>query len=165
MLRRVRPNRRRAWATSGRHCLLRHELIGQPDDLDGAIGAYRQTIELTAKPSAEQEINLADALERRFARLGDIDDLNEAIERYRQAVARVSLFSALLAPALSSLGQALKTRYDHSAVIDDLDEAIEHHRQAIQITSAGAQERAGRFYRLALALPRSVRRLDPVERS
>ena len=104
--------------------------------MDNAIDAYRKAIELTPKPSAEQEINLAGALEPRFAQSGEIDDLNEAIDLYRQAVARVSIFSALLAPALSSLGQALKTRYDYSAVIDDLDEAIEYHRQAIQVTSA-----------------------------
>jgi tetratricopeptide (TPR) repeat protein len=74
--------------------------------------------------------NLAGALQSRFQRTGDQEDLDDAISAARQAVAAAPADHPSRALALSNLAGALQSRSQRTGDQEDLDEAIDAARAA-----------------------------------
>ena len=91
-------------------------------------------------------------LHDRFAAEGSLDDLDEAIARYREALAR-QVPSAPTYPAiLNNLAIALQDCYVYGDDDSLLDEAIELHERAVAACRRGSPDRAGYLGTLAAAV-------------
>ena len=78
--------------------------------------------------------NLGNGLRDRYARTGQLADLEEAIRVFQQAVQRTPPDSPDLPSLLNGLGNGLSDRYARTAQLADLEEAIRVFRQAVQRT-------------------------------
>ena len=96
--------------------------------------------------------NLGAALAIRFARTGELADLDAAIDLLRQAVATAPPGHPGHAMCLSNLGGALRTRFARTGELADLDAAINAGRQAVAATLPGHPDRAMYLSNLGAAL-------------
>ncbi|KAJ5117770.1 hypothetical protein N7448_011402 [Penicillium atrosanguineum] len=106
-------------------------------DLEEAIRVSRQAVQAT--PNDHPQLigwlnNLANELESRYDRTGQIDDLEEAIRVSRQAIQATPSNHPEITWLLNSLGNKLGRRYERRGLIEDLDEAIRVYRQAVKTT-------------------------------
>ncbi|OGE48761.1 hypothetical protein PENARI_c026G10257 [Penicillium arizonense] len=77
---------------------------------------------------------LGNILERRFQCMGQIEDLEEAIQVLRHAVEISSDNHLCLSYFLHSLGNKLGARYNHTEKIEDLEEVVQVSRQMVKAT-------------------------------
>jgi hypothetical protein len=68
--------------------------------------------------------DLGKLLEERFKRIGNKDDLRDAICMAEKAVESTPQDHPDLARRLNNLGSALQTRFDQTGNVPDLDEAV-----------------------------------------
>lgn len=125
-------------ANLGAVLLGRFARTGQPSDLQDAVTTIGDAV--TATPSNHPAravflLNFASASRRRFTELGDLDDLNRAIDACRQAIP-VAVTSTDQAGMLATLVNTLADRFETTADPTDLDAAIEYGRQAIALPAS-----------------------------
>lgn len=103
---------------------LRYLTSGAISDLQEAITVAREALALV---SGEERtvitVRLAGTLQSLFEATGDLESLNEAIHRLRQAVAELPELPRQ-GDALSSLSAVLLLRHQATAALEDLDEAV-----------------------------------------
>lgn len=111
---------------------LRFRQAGGKPDLDMAI-ALRRALLAGSDPSTRADImdGLGMLLWMRFQRTGNADDLQEAVEFGRQAVA-ATLHRSDVAAHLANYAGALQARFETHDSIEDLDAAIEMTRRAVR---------------------------------
>jgi CHAT domain-containing protein len=95
---------------------------------------------------------LANGLRDRYARTGEVDDLERAIEVYEQAVERTTTGSPDLPSILNNLANGLRDRYARTGKQDNLAWAIEVCKQAVEQTPSGSPDLPGYLNNLGTGL-------------
>jgi tetratricopeptide (TPR) repeat protein len=80
---------------------------------------------------------LAMELYLRFEELGKIEDLQEAITFYGEALARCPPGHPDHPSSLNNLANTLFTRFEQLGKMEDLEEAITYHHQALDLFPPG----------------------------
>lgn len=130
----------------------RYDRDGNPADRDAAIRFGRRARE-SDRRDGEPAVDaaLAAVLHDRFGSAGWLDDLDEVIARYREALTRQAATAPVYPAILSNLAIALQDRYLYRGDSGSLDEAIRLHEQAISVCPPGAPGRPGHLGTLAVA--------------
>lgn len=131
----------------------RYDHDGDPADRDAAIELSRQARESDRRdvePSVDA--TLAAALHSRFSSEGGLDDLDEAIARHREALARQAPSAPMYPAILSNLGLAFQDCYIYRDDDAALDEAIMLHERAVAACPPCSPDRAGYLATLAAAV-------------
>jgi tetratricopeptide (TPR) repeat protein len=108
--------------------------------LDGAVLERRHNLQqcpLWDIKRADLLNDLALALVKRFQQLGRIDDLEEAIAHFHDALALHPPGHQDHSASLNNLGNAISTRFQQLGQMEDLEEAIKYHRRALALRSPG----------------------------
>jgi tetratricopeptide (TPR) repeat protein len=100
---------------------------------------------------------------KKYWRWGRAEDLEEAINRAREAVAATPDDHQNLAAMLNNLGNMLGSRYERTGKMEDLEEAIKRARQALAVTPEDHSDRAGRLSNLGNKLERRYERTGKME--
>ncbi|KAG1869954.1 CHAT domain-containing protein, partial [Suillus subluteus] len=95
---------------------------------------------------------LTNALRSRFEQRGSIDDLDECIQRDREAVSLCSEGHSERETYLNYLALSLKFRFDHQGNSRDLDEAISLHDEVLRSCPVGHKIRYSCLNNLGIAL-------------
>ena len=120
----------------------RYHETGRQEDIDDAILIWRGAMEMTQinQPVwADMQTNLGAMLATRYEKMGDVADLEEAIQVTRQALSATSDTSATL---LRNLGQMLENQFKLTGNVADLEEAIRRTRQALDVGPVDNNTRA-----------------------
>jgi tetratricopeptide (TPR) repeat protein len=96
--------------------------------------------------------NLGNALQARYERAGQEEDLDETITLHEEAVAATPDDHPNLPMYLSNLGNALLARYERAGQEEDLDETITLHEKAVAATPDDHPNLPGRLANLANTL-------------
>jgi tetratricopeptide (TPR) repeat protein len=123
-------------------------------DLDEAVAAYRQAVELTPKGAPDRPgylNNLGGGLHARYNYTNVVADLEDAILNWRQAAALTPAGSPDLPSRWNSLGTGLRSRYEVSGDPQDLANAIAAYQSAAELTPEGAPDRPRYLCNLATA--------------
>jgi CHAT domain-containing protein len=143
---------KRAAATHFRRSQARRSLAA----LDGALEHWRQALDLTHEDPRQHAailFNIGVAMGERHAYTGELQDIDESIRSYRQAVKLIPLNVPDLPESLNNLGSQLVKRYNHhGADANDLESALNAFRIAVRLTPRGSPNEAGRISNLATAL-------------
>ncbi|UPJ26548.1 CHAT domain-containing protein [Bradyrhizobium sp. CW1] len=110
--------------------------LGDPTDLNEAIGLWHQAIPLTSLRSRRWERysgNLAIALKERFRRTRDVADIDHAIALVEAAVGRDTASSS---QHLDLLGILLQERFRALHDTADIEKAIQAHRNACALAQS-----------------------------
>ncbi|THH12051.1 hypothetical protein EW146_g7828, partial [Bondarzewia mesenterica] len=120
-------------------------------NLDRSILLHREALRLRPYPHPhrrESLIKLADALEERSNRTISIQDLDEAVTLYREALRSQRLLPALYTfspghpgTVTNNLALLLGRRFEQTGWIDDLEEAVSFHREALSLHPATHPDR------------------------
>ncbi|MFF1608806.1 hypothetical protein ACFVYA_13595 [Amycolatopsis sp. NPDC058278] len=132
----------------------RHERYGDPADGRAALHWAEVAAgngELTL-PSSAPLHGLALVLHGRFEIAGRLADLDEAVQRYRDALAELHPNAPVRPVVLSNLGITLQQRYIYGGDDEDLVDAILNHEEALAAAPARAPDRAGLLHSLAAAV-------------
>lgn len=149
-----------AWSGLGSDLDLYYEHTGERDESNETVTLFRgilQSTEPTSPDLPDYRANLAASLQARFLHKGRLEDLQEAIDLYQQALQLVSRQSSVRSisteqatrgrrenfqspvteasgyPAyLRMLANCLLTRYNYTGRLADLREAIDIQRKAIE---------------------------------
>ncbi|MEW2623781.1 CHAT domain-containing tetratricopeptide repeat protein [Streptomyces sp. NPDC048106] len=116
--------------------LTRFRSAGAPADLNASLGAARQAVDQAATITPALSSALGEALLIAFGCNGDLKDLDEAVERHRQAVQLAQPQDPVLSGCLSNLGVAHRIRFEQSGEAEDLDQAIALGRRAVDAAPA-----------------------------
>ncbi|KIK37570.1 hypothetical protein CY34DRAFT_810181 [Suillus luteus UH-Slu-Lm8-n1] len=95
---------------------------------------------------------LAWAIRSRFEQCGSIDDLDECIQRGREAVSLCSEGHSGRDSYLNNLGYSILSRFDHQGDPDDLEEAISLYEEALSLRPVGHNSRHFSLDNLAVAV-------------
>jgi tetratricopeptide (TPR) repeat protein len=79
----------------------------------------------------------------RYERTGRLEDLEEAIRVFREAVEATPPGSPDRPGYLNNLGNGLRARYERTGRLEDLEEAIRVFREAVEATPPGSPDRPG----------------------
>jgi CHAT domain-containing protein len=96
--------------------------------------------------------NLGNGLRDRYARTGDLTDLQAGIENYQRAVQLTPAGSPDLPGYLNNLGTGLRDRYARTGDLTDLQAGIENYQRAVQLTPAGSPDLPRRLNNLGTGL-------------
>jgi tetratricopeptide (TPR) repeat protein len=106
----------------------RYEHTGDPSDLDQALSAARESVDLAPvddPDSLEGKASLAAALLRRFEHLHGRSDLAEALPLLREVASGTASGDPQMLPRLANLAVALSWSAEQYGVSADLDEAFQ----------------------------------------
>lgn len=150
------PNRASLLTNLGSALELRFENTGtgSVDDLNRAIEVQEEAV-----ASAPNDPNLAaflnnlgNVLQSRYEQLGDLEDLNLAIENKQKAVEFTSEEDLKLADWLNNLGIALQSRFERTGSLQDLVQAIEAMDKSVKLTAPHHIDRPDSLHNLGMAL-------------
>ncbi|KAJ7930920.1 CHAT domain-containing protein, partial [Mycena leptocephala] len=96
--------------------------------------------------------NLANALESRFKRAGNSEDVKEAIELYRELLSLHAPSHPNRGSSLNNLANAVQTRFEQQGDSSDLNEAITLHREALALHASPHPGRSVSLNNLASAV-------------
>lgn len=112
---------------------------------------------------AAQLNNLGLALRRRFDRLGDLGDLDNAISSQQKAVKLTPEGHPSLPPRLDNLGAALRRRFACLGNREDIDNAMSCLQRALDLTPEDDPEYLGQLSNLGIALLNRFERLGIIK--
>jgi tetratricopeptide (TPR) repeat protein len=112
---------------------------------------------------AELCIRYAVLKAKRFQRWGQQDDLDEATEKGRYAVAATQEDDEGYAGRLNNFGNILSLQYERTGAMDDLEEAIQVARQAVAATPDDHPDLAGWLSNLGIRLRRRYERAGAMD--
>src|SRR5437667_383065 len=123
--------------------------FGDASALDAASSAWERVLNHPAFPGTEARFQLAASnhagrvLLRRYRAQGRVQDLDRALELWRQAVKLTPPDSPKLPGYLNNLGAGLSGRYERAGRLEDLEEAIGVYRQAVELVPADSPDMPG----------------------
>jgi nucleoside phosphorylase len=145
------------------------QLKGRIEDLEEAIRNGRKEVE-TIQSAGKDHPDLAGRLNNmsimlgsRFYRTGKFEDLEEAIDWAKQAIAVTPTDHPALAERLNTLANQLLRRFERSAGLDDLEEAIHLARQSVEMTPHDHPDMAGKLSSLSIILKSRYDRTGRIE--
>lgn len=116
--------------------LTRFRVLGHPGDLHQCLELTRAAMQTPPSDTRMRyalSTQLANALQERFERLGELSDLDDAIASHLKAAAFIpNDDSSALATNRTNLAISMKTRYEQSGTSEDLERAITFARQAVE---------------------------------
>ncbi|KAF8152840.1 hypothetical protein K438DRAFT_1778311 [Mycena galopus ATCC 62051] len=152
-------------------------LPGNLNDLEAALKAHREALALTPlghhkRPGQPQRFawSLGDQYDRlgylkdletalqsrsllaRFIMLGDLKDVNAALDADHEAPSLTPPGNAERAARLEGLGATLRARYGRVEDPKDLEAMVQAHQEAVTLTPVGHSERSTRLESLATPL-------------
>jgi hypothetical protein len=131
----------------------RYQRDGDPADQEAATRFSRRARESDRRDEEPSvDTTLAAVLHDRFSAEGGLDDLDEAIARYREALARQIPTAPVYPAMLSNLGLALQDCYLYRDDDAALEEAIALHERAVAACPPRSPDRAGYLGTLAAAV-------------
>ncbi|KAG2019615.1 mucin-like protein 1 [Coprinopsis cinerea AmutBmut pab1-1] len=105
--------------------------------LEESISLHRESLSDTSSLKCSEHVtslvNLGTALQWRFDRLGRSEDLDSAIQLYRQSLTLVADDDPEKPISIINLGNALCARFVRQSIVEDLDEAIRLLRYGLEI--------------------------------
>ncbi|MEU0090781.1 hypothetical protein [Kribbella sp. NPDC006257] len=128
---------------------------GDRDDLDWAVAASRQAVELTSDGDSSvcgRLTNLAVCLLSVYETTAHAASLDEAVRVGRRAVEQTNSGPVPLATAATNLGNVLLTRFELRSAPYDLDDSVAAARRAVELTPADSPFRVARLSNLANVL-------------
>ncbi|MET0426821.1 MAG: CHAT domain-containing protein [Actinoplanes sp.] len=136
--------------TLGAALLARTIRLSLHDGLDETIGVLQEAARLlTAGANGAVPLtNLGNALMMRHHRTGDVDDVTEAVDHLRAALARVGDDHVSRAAALSNLGNTLRVAATATGSADQLGEAVRLLDAAVALTPGARTDRAAALLNL-----------------
>ncbi|MEA2672470.1 MAG: hypothetical protein QOG45_2690, partial [Chloroflexota bacterium] len=128
----------------------RHRHDQAVDSIDRAVADYRTAAAAAPAPAdrGTHRLSLANALIDRFHLLGELPDLDAAIDAYHSAVTLLSRQDDRRAGVLTSLANAYSDRWDSAGEQADLAAAIETQEQAVALTRRGSEDWPGHLSNL-----------------
>ena len=132
--------------------------FGDASALDAASSAWERVLNHPAFPGTEARFQLAASnhagrvLLRRYRAQGRVQDLDRALELWRQAVKLTPPDSPKLPGYLNNLGAGLSGRYERAGRLEDLEEAIGVYRRAVELTPVGSPDMPGYLNNLGTGL-------------
>ncbi|KAF5340523.1 hypothetical protein D9758_015816 [Tetrapyrgos nigripes] len=103
--------------------------------------------------------NLGIAFQSRFERLGELGDIENAIQFQQQAVDITPDGHASKASRLNNLGIAFQSRFERLGELGDIENAIQFQQQAVDITPDGHASKASQLNNLGIAFQSRFERL------
>jgi len=91
-------------------------------------------------------------LRERYARTGELPDLEGAIHNFERAVELTPAGSPILPMYLGNLGNGLRERYARTGELPDLEKAIYNFERAVELTPAGSRDLPGHLSNLGSGL-------------
>ena len=143
--------------------------FGDASALDAASSAWERVLNHPAFPGTEARFQLAASnhagrvLLRRYRAQGRVQDLDRALELWRQAVKLTPPDSPKLPGYLNNLGAGLSGRYERAGRLEDLEEAIGVYRQAVELTPADSPDMPGYLNNLGNGLRNRYERAGRLE--
>ncbi|THU79158.1 TPR-like protein [Dendrothele bispora CBS 962.96] len=141
------------------------ELFQQSGDwtaIDNTVQLMEEVIKLTPDGHADKAgrlNNLGTAFQSRFERLGELKDIENAID----AVDLTPDGHADKARRLNNLGNAFQSRFERLGELKDIENAIHVMQQAVDLTPDGHADKAGRLNNLGNAFSRRFERLGELK--
>ena len=111
--------------------MTRFERTANESDLDSAIAAGQEAAASASASYEGYKSDLGNMLLARYRLRGDLDDLENAIDQYRLALAATTADRPDYAAFLSNLGNALELLYERTGDPGDLDVAIDQGQRAL----------------------------------
>ena len=108
-------------------------------------------------------IQLAINYQKKYEQLGEIDDLNEAIDVGREALSLCTPGYRYRSMSLSNLALSLSSRYEQLGRIDDLNEAIVLNQEALSLRPPGHSDRLISFINLSKCLTLQYQLLGEID--
>ncbi|KAG8701664.1 hypothetical protein FRC08_003967 [Ceratobasidium sp. 394] len=155
------PERPKRLRTYGDALLTRFKDQKDESDLQDAIDTQREALDLLQPDSAavpEVQGSLAAAYHTRYRELGrKTEDLDDAINYYKQAVEETPFSSPEHARVTGMLGKAFMSKYRLEPDFKFLNYAVTLHKQALALTPAGNRHRFERLDNLGYAYSKRFR--------
>ncbi|KAJ7303459.1 hypothetical protein DFH08DRAFT_986532 [Mycena albidolilacea] len=144
----------------------RFEQLGEVDDIDKALRAFKKVDELIPihDPLKQSSVshNLGKSFLRRFERLGRVEDVQHAVVAHERANELIPDDHPTKPVILNDLGQSLMRRFERFGNRDDIDRSIILSERSIQITPRDDPDRPWRLNGLGRCLMRWFERLGDV---
>ncbi|PVF91415.1 hypothetical protein CPB86DRAFT_337782, partial [Serendipita vermifera] len=105
----------------------------------------------------------AEAAYKEFERHGKLEDLEQALSRYRAIIEVIPESDPNVPDTLNNLGVCLLSRFEQIGNLDDLDGAVERHQAAISLTPNNDEDKPSRLSNLANALCARFERLGNLD--
>jgi CHAT domain-containing protein len=96
--------------------------------------------------------SLGDVLTNLYREKGKLEDLEESIAYYRDAIAYLDPDDANWLAYMDDLGTALRDHYTHTGNLPSLDESIKTHREVLSVATVSSSNPAAYFNHLGMAL-------------
>ncbi len=121
---------------------INYQTTGDTVFMDGAIQVAMLSVREPLAPAvlAARARTLGTMLQERFKRTGNAEDLGEAIDLYRRAVASTPDDHPDRAELLMALGSTLTNRFELDGDIKDLEEAIVMTQRSVEATPQGSDQ-------------------------
>jgi tetratricopeptide (TPR) repeat protein len=145
---------------------LRYESCGDMEDLEDAITAFGQLLEVLPEIDG---INAAifpivgAALQVRFERLGNMEDLEQAVVMFTRAVDLTPDGHPDKPNRLSNLGNALHKRFERLGGMDDLGQAVVMNIRAVDLTPNGHPDKPSQLNNLGIVLQERFQQLGGMD--
>ncbi|KAJ7077345.1 CHAT domain-containing protein [Mycena epipterygia] len=101
---------------------------------------------------------LGEALQRQYEEMGDLDDLQVALQTKKEAVDLTPEGHPDRADRLQSLAESFTDQYQRLRELDDIEAALQLNQEAVDLTPEGHPDRAGRLQSLAVSFTDRYRR-------
>ncbi|KAJ7495562.1 TPR-like protein [Mycena latifolia] len=141
----------------GNICVQSYAASGTVGSLNQAVCAYKDAIR--DDPDVEYLANLGSALDRRFKRLGDLRDLDQAVAKSDAAVGLTPDDYPAKAAFLNTLGNCLVSRFERVGDLADIDQAVAKLEASIRLTPDGHPDKPSRINNLGTSRLRRFERL------
>ncbi|KAJ7207685.1 CHAT domain-containing protein [Mycena rebaudengoi] len=144
--------------TLGHICFKQWETSDMMDCLNHSIYAYKDAVRDDPINASYHE-DLGISLRNRFDRLGDLNDLTEAILKLEEAVLLTPDRHPDQPARVNNLGVSLQSRFERLGDLSDINEAISKKQEAVFLTPDGHPDRPGRLNDLGISLQSRFKRL------
>ncbi|QRW07712.1 aromatic di-alanine and TPR containing protein [Ceratobasidium sp. AG-Ba] len=121
-----------------------------------ATECYNQAVAMMTEDHPDKPIvtlGLGNLYSRRFARLGELLDIDKAVAYFNEAVFALPDSHLAKATAAANLGQAYRSRFQYLGLLPDNDKSISYLSQAVSLGSNDHPEkRSGHLYYLGISM-------------
>ncbi|KAJ7725145.1 CHAT domain-containing protein [Mycena maculata] len=156
----------------------RYHRLGNLEDLEAALQGDQEAVYLTPADHPDRVVdltpgdhpnrakrlqNLAVSFKDRYQTLGDLKDLEAALQRNQEAVDLTPVDHPDLAGQVQDLAVSFSDRYKRLGNVKDLKAALQRHQKAVHLTPVDHPDRVKRLQMLAVSLTDQYQRLGDLK--